>query len=494
MASGKPGANASNFGMAGPTINTAPYPPTLIAPANGATGVTTSPTLNVSVSDPESNSLSVTFYGRVPNTYKPDFSLVAIPDTQIYSMTNNGIFGVQTQWIVDQQTAQNIAFVSHLGDMVDSNDAPPEWVVASAAMNILESAGIPYGIGIGNCDEDNDGVPLGTNTHFLDNFPASRFAGRPYYGGAYNGDNSNSYQLFSASGLDFIVIDLEYNLSTSPDQSLAVLAWANTLLQTYSNRRAIVITHNLLDTSNNLSADGSQIYTSLKGNSNLFLMMGGHLDTEGMRQDLGSDGHTIYSLRSDYQTRANGGNGWLRLVRFSPGTNKINIFTYSPYLSQYETDADSQFSLDYNMNGGTPAFQVIGTASVPSGSSASVAWPGLLPQTQYEWYVTVNDGTSTTTGPTWNFTTQAASNHTVTFNSNGGTGTLTPQVANHPTALKANTFTRLGYTFSGWNTLANGTGTAYADGATYAFSADVTLYAQWSKLPKQTIYLPIVFK
>ena len=34
-------------------------------------------------------------------------------------------------------------------------------------------------------------------------------------------------------------------------------------------------------------------------------------------------------------------------------------------------------------------------------------------------------------------------------------------------ALTANGFTRTGYTFAGWNTLANGTGTSYANGASY---------------------------
>ena len=48
-----------------------------------------------------------------------------------------------------------------------------------------------------------------------------------------------------------------------------------------------------------------------------------------------------------------------------------------------------------------------------------------------------------------------------------------------PFGLTANAFTRTGYTFSGWNTLANGTGTAYADQASYPFTASVTLYAQW---------------
>ena len=86
--------------------------------------------------------------------------------------------------------------------------------------------------------------------------------------------------------------------------------------------------------------------------------------------------------------------------------------------------------------------------------------------------------------------------YTVTFNANGGTGTMDPQIANVPTALTLNAFTRTGYTFSGWNTAAGGGGDAYADEAVYDFSADVTLYAQWSALPinppgKPTIFAPI---
>ena len=61
------------------------------------------------------------------------------------------------------------------------------------------------------------------------------------------------------------------------------------------------------------------------------------------------------------------------------------------------------------------------------------------------------------------------------------------QSANVPTALTANAFSRLGYSFNGWNTVAGGGGDAYADGATYDFAADVTLYAQWAALPNHTV-------
>ena len=72
---------------------------------------------------------------------------------------------------------------------------------------------------------------------------------------------------------------------------------------------------------------------------------------------------------------------------------------------------------------------------------------------------------------------------TVTFDANGGSGSMSPQTASAPTALTLNAFTKAGYTFSGWNTQAGGGGTAYADGATYSFAANITLYAQWTALP-----------
>lgn len=47
------------------------------------------------------------------------------------------------------------------------------------------------------------------------------------------------------------------------------------------------------------------------------------------------------------------------------------------------------------------------------------------------------------------------------------------------TPLLSNPFTRQNYTFNGWNTAADGSGTSYADGAKITLTADTTLYAQW---------------
>jgi uncharacterized repeat protein (TIGR02543 family) len=70
---------------------------------------------------------------------------------------------------------------------------------------------------------------------------------------------------------------------------------------------------------------------------------------------------------------------------------------------------------------------------------------------------------------------------TVTFNGNGSTaGSMSNQTASVSTALTTNAFSRTGYTFAGWNTVANGSGTAYTNGSNYPFTSSTTLYAQWT--------------
>ena len=72
---------------------------------------------------------------------------------------------------------------------------------------------------------------------------------------------------------------------------------------------------------------------------------------------------------------------------------------------------------------------------------------------------------------------------TVSFNANEGTGTMEAQSDEQgkTITLTANAFERSGYSFSGWNTEADGSGTPYADEASVTLSDDLTLYAQWTE-------------
>ena len=72
--------------------------------------------------------------------------------------------------------------------------------------------------------------------------------------------------------------------------------------------------------------------------------------------------------------------------------------------------------------------------------------------------------------------------YTITFNANGGEGSMKPQrfEVGVDTALNTNAFTRENYKFIGWNTAADGSGATYADeGAILELTGDMTLYAQW---------------
>ena len=74
---------------------------------------------------------------------------------------------------------------------------------------------------------------------------------------------------------------------------------------------------------------------------------------------------------------------------------------------------------------------------------------------------------------------------TITFDPNNGTGSMKAMNVNPgvDNMLTPNAFTRKGYSFTGWNTKADGTGKKYADGAIVSFDADTTLYAQWTQDP-----------
>ena len=77
-------------------------------------------------------------------------------------------------------------------------------------------------------------------------------------------------------------------------------------------------------------------------------------------------------------------------------------------------------------------------------------------------------------------------NYSVTYNANGGTGTMPTDsiLYNTPYTTRENSFTRDGYTFKGWNESPDGTGTDWTNRIgkpwTWTYNKSITLYAQWS--------------
>lgn len=80
----------------------------------------------------------------------------------------------------------------------------------------------------------------------------------------------------------------------------------------------------------------------------------------------------------------------------------------------------------------------------------------------------------------------------VIFNANGGTGSMQDQFSTFSANLSDNAFSRCNYEFSGWSTQADGSGTDYANQASYPFSAtSTTLFAQWSPVGDGAAVLPL---
>ena len=307
---------------------------------------------------------------------KGSFSIIALPDTQFYADKEPETFYAQTQWIVDNLEKQKIVFVSHLGDIVESVDAEEEWGVAAVAMYKLDGK-VPYGMVVGNHDMTGKGEAV----CFTTMFPGKHYVHGNYdwYGG-YLDNNMASFQTFEAEGLKFVILHLPCN---APDH---ILKWAEMVLKTNSDRRAIISTHMFLGPvkrpkkSKGYTEDEKGVMEWNKcfgkyGNTpkqmwdkcfskykNIFLILcGDQSASEALNIKLkGENGNTVHACLSDYKRNSirKKDNGFLRIYRFYPQANKIKVMTYSATFKKLCKGTDitpdiskHQFTLKYDMTG-----------------------------------------------------------------------------------------------------------------------------------------------
>ena len=368
----------------------------------------TGPTVDlaVEVGDADSDAFAVTFHAR-ELTMEDDFTIVVMPDTQIYTIEGRGLeryFRDQTQWIVENRDAYDIAAVIHNGDIVQRADRLYEWRVADGAMSTLEAPidlmpdGVPYIVAVGNHDQ---GPPLGTTDdtgNYNTYFGVSRFAGRAYYGGHYGRDNDESFITFNAGGLDFVVVALQFD--TTP--SAAVLDWARQVFEQHPNAFGILDSHYIVNRDGSFGPQGQAIYDALRDVDNLQLMTCGHLSAEAHRTD-DHMGNVMHSMLADYQGRTDGGGGSMRIWELSPANDELTVRTYSPTLDVWETDADSEFTLPVDLSGAGGPFTEVGSFDrMTEGASVSF---DVEPGRVYEWYAEVTDCAHTVRTNVMRFTT-----------------------------------------------------------------------------------------
>ncbi len=310
------------------------------------------------------------------------FSLVLIPDTQYYlayiehKKANNHLYPKQMQWIADHKDSENIRFVMHMGDVVNSN-LKAEYVAAQEAQKKISDVGIPYSISTGNHEykqgDSTNKSPARSRSffadYFNDEFMKKSYQGKDlswFHGFKYG---HSMYATFNVGNLKFAVLALEY----APRKD--VLCWADNLISTeLKDHYVILTTHAYLQSNgrgNNeneideskykyfngvtthygdkktylkytpFGASGDDVYRELAArHSNVILVAGGHFCEIASRNRKGYNGNMIHETVVDFQCERpclsggiatcctdndiiDNGNGWIRILTIDP-KNTLN--------------------------------------------------------------------------------------------------------------------------------------------------------------------------
>jgi len=303
----------------------------------------------------------------VPPFVPGSWSLAVLPDTQIYSESYPELFKDQTRWIVANKDRYNIKYVLHLGDIVNVPTTLIQWTNAKAAISILDGK-VPYALATGNHDHGTSSVASDRTTLVNNYFPVSDYLAWPTFGGTWQPNRiENSYHLFSADGVDWIIFSLEWGPRNSP------IAWANQVLTNYPNRKAILITHaytyfddtrydwatkggaqqwnpHSYGTASDADGtnDGEELWNKLvRIHPNFVMVFNGHVLNDGLGRlsSTNNFGGVVHQMLVNYQMKALGGEAFLRLVEFNPDGKTVQVKAYSPYYGTYKTDPDNQFQL-----------------------------------------------------------------------------------------------------------------------------------------------------
>ena len=392
-----------------------------------------------------------------------DFSLVHFTDTQYLSegaveqeapeerAVWEKAYADITRWVASNAPNRKIAYVAHTGDIIENNIRKPatpdiqqqvvgEFEVSSRAQKTLDDAGIPNGLIAGNHDNwsgtENGPDAIYNRYYGPDRYSAASGLWRDAsYGGPWKpGDNQNHVDLFTAGGLDFVVVGLSYGVTREEAE------WADAVFKQYPDRNGILLSHDYIKPSSSpdgraapfSAPDGSLLYnTIVADNPNVFLILAGHEHGVGtnVKPDVGQVGNGVVELLADYQfytvsadrldlTEVGGylpndqlrfGASFFRMLQFDVDRGEMIVDTYSPFLNDFgatEFDTDQRYNglednmvLPVDLTSRTTSFttdfvglynpvEVVSETVVTSGEVASVPWAGLKPGTTYAWVVT----------------------------------------------------------------------------------------------------------
>lgn len=281
------------------------------------------------------------------NPGETTFTLASIPDTQVETSSSSGAqrFNNRLQWLANNKASLNLKYAWQVGDLTDWDDEThSHYVRASSGLQILEQAGVPYGLTVGNhdtaavcyggsaCPDVDIPREFRTITTWHQYFPPSRFAGLTTMcsefaqfndrlmasapsGMATSNHNhpqfiknrcasqnttDNGYRTFTAGGLKWLLINYEMWPRS------AVQEWMKTVLERHLDHNAILFTHMHLGGSGNIPTDfggygspqgaPSAVQNNVvRAYPNVRFTFSGHTGTAACATFTGVNGNQIYS-------------------------------------------------------------------------------------------------------------------------------------------------------------------------------------------------------
>ncbi len=269
------------------------------------------------------------------------FTIAVIPDTQQETWSDDDARGRErSEWLVANAERLNLAFVTHVGDVVDWGDvAPQQYVRAQAALAPLVGR-VPYSLSIGNhdtaavcrggsaCPGVDASVAVRDTEAFNAAFPVSDFAN--VEGWFEDGKVDNTYSTFTAGGLRWMVLNLEL----WPRE--AAVDWAEEVVAAHPGHNVIVVTHSYLEADGSIgTTNGGYGATSpqyvfdnlIRRFPNIQLVLSGHTGEAASRVDTGIEGNRILSLLQGFHSRTTNP---VRLITVDPDRRVITSSVYAP--------------------------------------------------------------------------------------------------------------------------------------------------------------------
>ena len=280
-----------------------------------------------------------------------EFTIAFVGDTQTITRYHPEKLHDMYSWLAENRDKMNLQLVAGLGDITDT-DSDEEWWAATDALRCLRGQ-VPYTLVRGNHDSTINFSSYLEDDHYIQQFT-----------GIYNDDIYSTYYAFSVSGVDYLMLNLDFGPTDS------ALRWANNVVKAHPHHNVIVVTHAYMDpygvllspqtspyAPTNLGGfnDGIDIWNEfIRFHENIVMVVCGHIShpVVAVHETTGDKGNKIQQVLIDPQEvdRVDGPGGYVALFHFSADGKHVQVENYATLQGKY---FGNTLRFDLETKGGT---------------------------------------------------------------------------------------------------------------------------------------------